>query len=266
VGIFALIKRNPSRLRTANLAGDPLEPEYGRLYSELYRRHWWWRAREEAVLRVIRRHVPPNARLRILDVGCGDGLFFDRLAEIGYVEGVESDERLVDPLGPHRTRILIAPFDTNFRSSTPYSLVLMLDVLEHLDHPAEALRHAHSLLAPGGGLLITVPAFQILWTNHDTINHHRVRYRRRTLCPLLRRAGFELQEDRYWYQWTFPVKLAIRASEKILGRPSAIEQVPPAWINRSLYWISRAEQRTLGAIGMPFGTTLMVYCTKQEAP
>jgi SAM-dependent methyltransferase len=245
-------------------AGVRLDPEYGRQYRELYTRHWWWRAREQAVLGVIHRHLLPNQKLRILDVGCGDGLFFDRLAELGDVEGVEPDETLVDPRGPHRARIRITPFDTDFGSAEPYSLVLMLDVLEHLDNPVEALRHAHSLLTPMGALLLTVPAFQLLWTNHDVINHHRMRYRRGTLGPLLRQTGFAVVEERYWYQWTCPIKLAIRLSESILRRAPAIARVPPEWINRPLYWISRIEQETLGAIGIPFGSTLMLYCLKPK--
>jgi len=240
-----------------------VEQEYARQYRDLFTRHWWWRAREQAILRVIRRRLGSSAGLRILDVGCGDGLFFNQLAEFGDVEGVEPDKGLVNPQGPFRERIRIAPFDSDFCPSARYSLVLMLDVLEHLNNPGEALRHARSLLTSSGALLLTVPAFQILWTNHDAINHHLVRYRRGTLHPLLRQAGFEILEERYWFQWTCPVKLAIRMFESILRSPPAVPHVPPNWINRPLYWISRAEQGTLGAIGVPFGSTLMVYCTKQ---
>jgi 2-polyprenyl-3-methyl-5-hydroxy-6-metoxy-1,4-benzoquinol methylase len=243
-----------------------LEPEYARQYRDLYERHWWWRFREEAVLRVLRRRFRSREGLRMLDVGCGDGLFFSRLAEFGDVEGIEPNEELLNPQGPHRARIRVTPFDSNFRSSELYSLVLMLDVLEHLDNPGEALRHAYSLLAPGGALLLTVPAFQLLWTNHDVLNQHRVRYRRGTLRPLLEQAGFAVLEERYWSQWTCPVKLAIRLSERIFRRAPAVARVPPAWINRALYWISSIEQQSLGAIGAPFGSTLMVYCEKQGTP
>ncbi len=240
-----------------------MEPEYARRYRDLYTKHWWWRAREEAILEVLRRHIRSRGGLRILDVGCGDGLFFDRLLDFGEVEGIEPDEGLVDPRGPHRERIRIAAFDDAFCPSESYSLILMLDVLEHLDNPGSALQHAYSLLSPSGALLLTVPAFQSLWTNHDVINHHRVRYRRRTLSPLLRRAAFTIVEERYWYQWTCPLKLAIRLAEAVLPRPASIARVPPAWINRPLYWISRIEQQTIGAIGVPFGSSLMVYCAKQ---
>jgi 2-polyprenyl-3-methyl-5-hydroxy-6-metoxy-1,4-benzoquinol methylase len=243
-----------------------LELEYARQYRDLYMRHWWWRSREEAILEVLHRHFPANAARQILDVGCGDGLFFDRLAEFGQVEGVEPDAGLVNSQGPYTARIQIAPFDQNFRPSKSYSLVLMLDVLEHLEDPGAALRHAYSLLKPSGALLLTVPAFQFLWTNHDVINHHFLRYRRRTMRALLRQAGFVILEERYWYQWTCPVKLAIRLVESVFRRPPAIAHVPPVWINRPLYWISRMEQQTLGAIGTPFGSSLMVYCVKPGTP
>jgi 2-polyprenyl-3-methyl-5-hydroxy-6-metoxy-1,4-benzoquinol methylase len=243
-----------------------LEAEYARRYRDLYTRHWWWRSREEAILGVLHRHFSTNAGLRILDIGCGDGVFFDRLAEFGEVDGVEPDEGLVNAQGQHRARIRIAPFDSTFHSTERYSLILMLDVLEHLDNPGEALRHACSLLTPSGALLLTVPAFQILWTNHDVINHHHLRYRRRIMRPLLRRAGFAILEERYWYQWTCPVKLAIRLAESVFRRRPAVARVPPAWINGPLYWISRVEQQTFGAMGTPFGSSLMVYCVKQVKP
>jgi 2-polyprenyl-3-methyl-5-hydroxy-6-metoxy-1,4-benzoquinol methylase len=128
---------------------------------------------EQAILILILRHPVSSSGLRILDVGCGDGLFFGKLAEFGDVDGVEPSEGLLNPQGPFRERI--------------QSFVLMFDVLEHLNNPGEALRHAHLLLTPGGALLLTVPASEILWTNHDTINQYLVCYRRGALCPLLGR-------------------------------------------------------------------------------
>lgn len=241
-----------------------MELLYGRQYRELYLRHWWWRAREEALVRVLRRHLNSQGQLRILDVGCGDGLFFDRLAEFGNVEGVEPDGRLVNPASSHSARINIVPFDKNFRPEKHYGLLLMLDVLEHLDDPSQALECAYSLLEEWGALLLTVPAFQILWTNHDVINHHRIRYRRHTLFPLLRNAGFSISEALYWYQWAVPVKLAVRMVERILPSQPSLPRIPPEWLNRLLYQVSRIEQDTLGASGIPFGSTLMVYCTRAE--
>jgi 2-polyprenyl-3-methyl-5-hydroxy-6-metoxy-1,4-benzoquinol methylase len=106
---------------------------------------------------------------KILDVGCGDGLFFERLSQFGDVEGIEPVSELVNTTGVCEKRTYIAPLDEDFRSSDRYSLILMLDVLEHFLDPTGALRQALTLLTPGGTVLVTVPAFKLLRTNHDVI-------------------------------------------------------------------------------------------------
>ncbi|HKT45943.1 MAG TPA: class I SAM-dependent methyltransferase [Candidatus Acidoferrales bacterium] len=240
-----------------------MDPQYGSYYRELYHGHWWWRSREEAILCFLRSRFSPSSSLRILDVGCGDALFFPRLAEFGDVEGIEPDSHLVNPSGPYASKIHITPFDRRFQPGKRYHLLLMLDVLEHLEDPAGALACAHALLEPGGVLLLTVPALRMLWTNHDVMNHHRTRYRRATLFPLLRQAGFSIACSQYWYQWTVPAKLAIALSEKLAPREPVLPPIPPPWLNRLLFFLSRVEQETLGALAVPFGSTLMV-CAARE--
>jgi SAM-dependent methyltransferase len=237
-----------------------LDPEYGKRYRQLYDRHWWWRAREAAVLSVLRRHFDRKRRVRILDIGCGDGLFFDALEEFGEVEGLESSAALVSPQAPYRSRIHIASFGTSFLPGKKYDLITMLDVLEHLSDPEGALRHAASMIAPAGALLVTVPAFRLLWTNHDVINHHRTRYRRKTLRPLLLKAGFEIVDEYYWFQWTCPVKLVQRVVEKAFDIAPSVPSVPPEWVNGLLYRLACLEQTTLSRCRIPFGSSLMVYC------
>jgi SAM-dependent methyltransferase len=237
-----------------------VEIQYGREYRKLYEQHWWWRAREEAIVELLR--GSDVARGNILDVGCGDALFFDRLTEFGNVEGLEADARLVSAENARRWQIYTVPFDKNFQPGKRYGLILMLDVLEHLDRPDEALACVHDLLEHGGVFVLTVPAFPILWTNHDVINHHRLRYRKNTLLPLLLKAGFSVAKAQYWYQWIVPAKLAERAMEKIIDSEPSPPRVPANWVNKFLYRISRVEQRMLGANGVPFGSTLMAMCKK----
>jgi SAM-dependent methyltransferase len=235
--------------------------EYGKEYRNLYEHHWWWRSREEAVVHLLRRSLPGNQR-NILDIGCGDALFFDRLAEFGEVEGLETDNRLINPANPHLSKIYVQPFDENFRPGKCYGCILMLDVLEHLDCPKQALARVHELLEKGGIFLLTVPAFQSLWTNHDVINHHRIRYRKKTLLPPLREAGFSISFTRYWYHWTVVGKLATRVVERLTSTQPSLPRVPAAWLNRFFFNISRLEQRALSPLSLPFGTTLVVACTK----
>lgn len=235
-----------------------MDERYNARYRDLYERHWWWRAREHMLLDVLGRIAHPGAE-RILDVGCGEGLFFDALGRFGVVEGVDAHAP-VSATSEHR-RIFRVPFDAKFQPGKRYSLVLMFDVLEHLDDPVGALRHAQSLLDHGGRIVITVPACPALWTSHDDFNEHRVRYTRRTLTDLAARAGMRLDGMRYLFHWTFPVKFAVRRMERWTGRASAMVSVPPGPINRVLRDLSLVEYETLGRLRVPFGSSLLAVAT-----
>lgn len=236
-----------------------MDPEYGARYRELYRRHWWWRARERVVLAALQRHG--SGRLQnILDVGCGDGLLFDallRLPGVEHVEGVEPETALLDPAGPHRARIHAGQFDGGFAPNRSYSAILFLDVLEHLENPTAALRRAIDLLRPDGFILATVPAFMSLWTRHDTLNHHVTRYDRSSFDALARRSGLSIVESRYLFQWTAAAKLATRAVEAVIPGAPRPPRLPAAPINRALYSVTRLEEMLLGPVNPPFGSSLL---------
>ena len=238
-----------------------MDTEYGARYRELFQRHWWWRARERVILAALDAHRPATGYRSILDVGCGDGLFFDRLSEIDgvqLVEGIEPAESLVSPRGPHRERITVAPFDDSFTPVRTYSAILMLDVLEHLPEPAAALRHALSLLEPRGVFVATVPAFMALWTRHDALNHHYTRYDKASFRALSTEAGMRIDEMRYFFRWTAAAKIATRVVEALVPGEPRSPEVPPAPINRALYALSRLEERMVGALPLPFGSSLLI--------
>src|SRR5439155_2500608 len=220
-GSAAVRGREGGRAHAAARRLVAMEQAYARQYAELYRRHWWWRAREHLIVDVLTQLRPRVRWGTILDVGCGDGLFFDRAAQFGEVEGVEPDASLVSPESPYRARIHIGPFDESFEPRKRYSLVLMLDVLEHLADPAAALRHAASLLAPDGILLVTVPAFNLVWTNHDELNRHLTRYTRATLRRLADAVGLRVTHMWYFFHSLFLAKLAVRLWEAVLPRSPA---------------------------------------------
>jgi SAM-dependent methyltransferase len=234
-------------------------PEFARRYRDLYYRHWWWRAREAFLVRTLEQLSPPGGWKTVLDVGCGDGLFFEKLQQFAIkIEGVEADANLVSEDGAWRQHIHVRPFDSSFQPPNAYSLILMLDVLEHLADPLSALQHALRLLEPSGTILLTVPAFKILWTAHDDYNMHQTRFTRARFAQLARQAGMQIDSSRYFFHWTFPVKLAQRMKESLLPGVPAPADIPPAWMNRALYLASRLEQTVLQPVPMPFGSSLLV--------
>lgn len=237
-----------------------MKREYAQHYRELYERHWWWRAREVLLLEELERRCPPGGWGRILDVGCGDALFFDRLERFGQVWGVEPAGELVTETNRHRSRVHVGPFDATYTPGLRFRLILMLDVLEHMPDPAGALHHAASLLEPSGWLLATVPAFRVLWTAHDDYNSHRDRYTVQSFRALAASGGFETDAARYLFHWLFPAKLVVRAVEAIAPWRAAPEQVPRDWVNRLLERVSLLESRLVGWARLPFGTSVIAWC------
>lgn len=237
-----------------------MRPEYAARYRDLHERHWWWRAREALVLREIDRIRPAGVWDRVLDVGCGGGVLFDALLERArHVEGLEPDADLVDPGSPHAPRIHLRRFDSTFRPpGGPFDLILMLDVLEHMDRRIEALAHAGGLLRNTGVLLVTVPALPLLWTSHDELNEHRLRYTRTTLATDARMAGLRIRTLRYFFHWTVMGKLMQRAVEGMAGGKPSPPRVPPAPINRLLEGLSRLEQAVGRRMSPPFGSSLLM--------
>ena len=235
-----------------------MDRTYAAQYRELFEKHWWWRARSELIVETLRRLQPPDGWKRILDIGCGDGLFFPRLRQFGEVEGVEPDAQLVASNNPDRANIFICAFDANFQPGRKYSLILMLDVLEHLQDPVAALRGVRDLLEPNGTFVITVPAFMLLWTNHDSLNHHFTRYTLRRFRGLAMQAGLRVTEQQYFYHWIFPAKIAVRLYEGAFQSKPRPAKVPSSVINSFLFSLSRFEQKTLGRIRIPLGSSLLV--------
>jgi SAM-dependent methyltransferase len=237
-----------------------MRSEYAERYGELYRRHWWWRAREEYLVEVLRRYLPTQQSSRILDVGCGAGLFFERLSEFGAVQGVEADSSMKTGHPEIDDRIHWGTLQS-FGTDSAFDAVLMLDVLEHLADPLPPLRRALALVRDRGVLVATVPAFRSLWTSHDDLNEHFERYTKRTFGKLLRAGGWRVELLQYFFHWTFPAKLAVRMIEAVRPAPDGapdLPRIPPEPLNRTLYLLSRLEQRLLAPVGLPGSSLLAI--------
>jgi SAM-dependent methyltransferase len=176
---------------------------------------------------------------------------------------VEGDPHTMSASSKWRNQIHCGWFDEHFRPPNKFDAILMLDILEHMPDPLAALRHARSLLHEDGVLIATVPALMALWTSHDDLNHHVIRYTRKTFDPLLRDGGFTINESRYLYHWTCPVKLAMALKEKWFGAEPASPTVPAAWVNHVCYGLSRLEQATISKLPMPFGSSLLAVASPQ---
>lgn len=227
-------------------------------YRELYVRHWWWRSREKLLTREIARLAAVRPLGRILDVGCGDGLFFPTLQLFGDPYGIEPATETLTPRGPWRNRIHAGPLDASFQPAHKFGLVLALDVIEHLADPHAFLEDVRRVLEPGGWFMATVPAFPALWTAHDDLNEHVTRFRRDGFAALVAGHGLDVVHARYFFVLLAGAKLLARAFEQIHRPRLRPPRVPSAPVNSFLELMCRAEQAALGRHAPWFGSSLLL--------
>ncbi len=240
-----------------------MEASYGSDYDALYHHHWWWRARESILLEEIRALSLPTGA-SILDVGCGNGLFLPKLARFGRVEGIEVDASLVRDDAPLRDAIHLEPLGHPVYAGRLFDLVTALDVIEHLDDDRGFVRLLAERVRPGGHLLVTVPAFPILWDVHDEINHHRRRYRREGLRQLLAPYG-DLRSLRFLFPSLFAAKVAVAWRNHHAREALVQASLPPPLLGRALAAFLRAEDAVARHLRLPFGTSLLALLRIPDA-
>ena len=183
------------------------------------------------------------------------------LARHGSVTGVEfSEQAAAIARGRDAGEVVIGPAERVPLEDSGFDLVTMLDVLEHLDDEAPALAEVRRLLIPGGYLLITVPAFMMLWSGHDVALHHRRRYRRPQLKQRLQEAGLEVQWLTYYNTALFPAVAGVRLTRRLLGGGADEADVAddaPGPLSGVLEGLFAAERYLVGRVTLPFGVSLV---------
>jgi SAM-dependent methyltransferase len=224
-------------------------------------RHWWYRGRRSVLEGVIDDLRLP-ARARILDAGCGSGRNMVDLAHHGTVTGVELSETSVHLARERGAGEVVegSVLEMPFGADT-FELAASLDVIEHLEDDLAALRELRRVVAPGGALLVTVPAYQWLWSGHDEINHHHRRYTRRSLLAVAEQAGWEPVRTTYFNSLLLPVAIVLRALDRLSSKTteSSLDLwVPPAPLNWLLERPLAMEAALIGHRGrIPAGLSLL---------
>ena len=235
-----------------------MDQEYRDRYATLYRRHWWWRAREWYLTRQLDRVVGAGGAGDILDFGCGDGLFFPVLERYGRPFGVETDTGLLSPENKWRDRITSQWTDGDPAEAGRYGLIVALDVLEHIENPHPVAAEFRRRLRPDGLCLITVPAFQSMWTRHDDVNQHVHRHTQREMESMLRGSGFEIVDARYFFVWVGVAKWFLARLQSLVPGRAKPPSLPWAPVNAIVRGISLLEMRVLGRLRPAFGSSLLV--------
>lgn len=232
-------------------------------------RHPWWLARARLVARLIEREMGPGPH-EVLDAGCGWGVTLDRLERAGHrVTGLDIGRSGLERLDNPGRMLVLGDIESGpipESAQGRYDVVLALDVLEHLEDDAGALRNLANLARPGGLVIVTVPARPDLWSEFDAIQGHKRRYTRQSLAGLIERCGgFGRFEAVSCWPWLVPLARWSRRRPKGAGAGSSWEIYeryvrPPAaplrWLMGAAFRFS--EGRILGG-GERDGTSILAW-------
>lgn len=221
--------------------------------------HWWYRARRRILADYIRRNVAFPDHARLLEIGCGTGHNLPMLARFGTVDAVEIDaaarEIASGRLGKALSAAPLPQLEGIPRGV--YHLIAVLDVVEHVADDIAALEGMATCLAPGGRILVTVPAHPWMWSAHDVVNHHQRRYTKATLAGAIEKAGLRVERLGYFNSLLFPLAAGARAAGKLLGRNDSDDSPPPAPVNWLFQRIFGLERHLVGRVPMPPGVSLI---------
>jgi SAM-dependent methyltransferase len=231
------------------------------LYPEMFemeQRHWWFRAKHRVAMSLLSRYVKPGAR--IADLGCGCGMMPWKLQNAGYeVVGMDMADEAIAFAAQRGVKVLKGglPAPIPFEANDKFDAVLMLDVLEHLEHDVASAKAAADLLKPGGVMICTVPAYQWLYSQRDADHQHFRRYAKKQYRALFEIPTLKLELLSHYNFWLFPIAAGGRLLSKLFPPKGGDLRVPPAPLNAALYHTMASERGLLGRLTLPWGLSLI---------
>jgi ubiquinone/menaquinone biosynthesis C-methylase UbiE len=230
--------------------------------------HWWYRGMRAIYSRLLRRHIRAET-VSVLDIGCGSGGNFPVLAPYGSVVGLDLASVALElwpegAAGLVQANAVALPFD-----NSSFDLVTLLALVEHVDNDVGVLREAARVCKPEGIVMVNVPAFQALWTDHDEANRHVRRYRAGELERKARKAGLGIVTMSYANAFLFPIALVTRSIQRVQQRmvrqgTPRVDMFPvPEPLNSWLACLLDLEGLLMNWIRFPFGVSIVAVLTPE---
>jgi SAM-dependent methyltransferase len=225
--------------------------------------HWWYRGRRR-VIRSELDKLPLPAHSQVLDAGCGSGRTLQELEDYGEVHGIELSPEAAEVARRRGCgEVRVGRLEELPWEDATFDLVTCLDVIEHTPDDRATLRELRRVTKPGGWLLVTVPAYQALWSTHDVANHHYRRYGRAMLRSAAQDAGWRVARMTSFNSVLLAPAAAIRIGLRRRLRRAGVNHDPgvrlgPTWLN---YALERPLQAEAGWLArgrtLPAGLSLL---------
>ena len=235
---------------------------------ELQEEHWWFVARRDVIESFIKMQMPQGPTSKALEIGCGVGGNVGLLSQSGHYRGIDMHKPAIDYCSEKYpqfefecTRVEDIPQEFN---SNKFDSIYILDVLEHIDDQVEILKSAQNYLTQSGKILVTVPAFEFLWSPHDEFVHHVRRYTKAGLKKVLEDSGYKVERISYFNSILFPLALIQRLGMRILNKKLNTHlSTPPTIVNWLFKVIFAQEAWILKRTNLPVGLSIIAVVSQK---
>lgn len=241
-------------------------------YSNLGDSYWWLAGKYEGIRNLLKDvvnkyHAAGKDTIRILDAGCGPGNVAYNLPSYAKLFSMDATFEAVlffkQKIRQAETSLVNAQADRLPVLTDSLDIVILLDVLEHIKDDAAAVKEAFRVLKPTGSIIITVPAYRILWGRHDEIYGHYRRYTLRELRQKLETAGFKIKRLTAFEALFFLPLLFYRKFKNVTksgGGDDFVSVSRP--LNYILTKLILAETWFCNKVSHPFGVSIICVAEK----
>ena len=219
-------------------------------------KHWWFQARKKIIEQIIS-DINLKKKINILDFGAGSGVNLDMLRKHGLVDIHEQNKYARTAIKKKQIEIKNL-YSTLKIKKNFYDLILMADVIEHVKQPKQLLKNLKKFLKEDGRILVTVPAYQFLFSKKDEVLGHYRRYDKKRLKNELK--GFKIENISYFNTFLCAPIVIMTLLNKILKRDyiKKVETTPNFILNKLCYFIFTAEKYFIKYFNLPFGISIYV--------
>ena len=228
----------------------------------------WWNEGRRRILCSFTKTITNKTDLRILDVGCGPGGTSTAFSIFGTVMGVDSSTAALKIALRRGLRVFKSTLLTIPLKDKSFDLITALDVIEHIPEEKKVLTEINRILKPDGFVVITVPAFQFLWSEHDVAVSHVRRYNIPSLRSSLHDAGFSIVRISHFVSFVFPLVALYRIMTKSgtkKSNPKPNLHKLPQFVNNILEKILFLENNLLKKFNLPFGVSIICVAKKSKS-
>ena len=219
------------------------------------KKHWWFQARKKIIDQIIS-SINLKKKKNILDFGAGSGVNLDMLRKHGLVDIHEQNKYARAVI--KKERKIKNLYSTLKIKKNFYDLILLADVIEHVKQPKELLKDLKKFLKKDGHILITVPAYQFLFSKKDKVLGHYRRYNKELLKTEL--SGFKVENISYFNTFLCIPIIIMTMLNKFLKKDyiKQVETTPNFILNKMCYIIFASEKYFIKYFNLPFGISIYV--------